>query len=259
MLSIIYVVLQYYLLSSVLSADGVCQFRVLSVDHSTGPIGMYFNFDISTVNDILGEEFKTGDYKIKNWRTNAVVDVRMWSNSNGGSSGDGHGRINPKGNAKAGDWQKDDLLFLLVDADGRSWTQFCKYVYVNGAMYRDIGDTLKFQSKINEGQALVSLNGRYLAAMQHDGNFVVYDKNNGNSLWSTHTAYKPRTSFVYLLAWTVSGIPYGNIYVFHNGKVAKTIENPLPNNQKAKHLVMQNDGNLVGYTVDSNEPFFATK
>jgi hypothetical protein len=49
-----------------------------------------------------------------------------------------------------------------------------------------VGDNLKNEMK--RGRALRSVNGRYTAIMQYDGNFVVYD--NGRVKWASKTVGK---------------------------------------------------------------------
>ena len=88
-----------------------CSFQILSNDHSFGDIGKYFNFDISAVDCILGEEFtNSGIYNVFYSGTNTVRSVKLWRNNNGGSSGSGHGRIAPSANANAGDWETGEFI-----------------------------------------------------------------------------------------------------------------------------------------------------
>ena len=90
--------------------DYECLFPILSNDHSQGQLGQYFNFDISTVNCILGQNqqlsfgsdgnifdvFYSGD--------NSIRKVKMWVGPNGGTIGDGHGRSEPESTSINFNW-----------------------------------------------------------------------------------------------------------------------------------------------------------
>ena len=83
----------------------------MSVDHTDGVIGKFFHFSLDSVNG-----FNSGDATIyltaTNSRTNAQVQVAFFSNANGGSVGDAHGRVHPSDQAQAGDWLVGDMLLI---------------------------------------------------------------------------------------------------------------------------------------------------
>ena len=84
--------------------------RILSVDHKTGLAGKYFNFAISEMDAVLG----TSDWSVKvgtlHSREHGPVEVKLWRNANGGSSGSGHGRLNSIPAVVAGYWKVGDGL-----------------------------------------------------------------------------------------------------------------------------------------------------
>lgn len=90
---------------------------------------------------------------------------------------------------------------------------------------------------LHAGQSLISANGSYRAAMQSDGNFVVYDAS-GKAIWSSGTA---GISGAYLVTQND-----GNVVLYSSAGTAKWSSSTAP----ASHtvLTMQNDGNLVLYS-----------
>eukprot|EP01084_Bolivina_argentea_P133328 235288_1 len=97
--------------SNILVPDILCSFRILSVDHAFGPSGMYFNFDVSTAScllDLTGTSLTHGSiHHVIYFRDNSIDSSRsvmIWTQPNGGSNGDGHGRIHPYSSAAEGDW-----------------------------------------------------------------------------------------------------------------------------------------------------------
>lgn len=101
------------------------------------------------------------------------------------------------------------------------------------------GQTLK------AGEAIRSANGQYELEMQKDGNLVLYDVANGNSLWSSNTSGSG--------AQAVRLDNGGNLQVMKGNDVVwqtKTGGRANPS------LVMQDDGNLVlgAQTIDQGKP-----
>ena len=90
-----------------------CAVQVLSVEHTDGVVGKFFHFNMASV-----DGFDSGDTElvltVVNSRTQEEVTVALFSNPNGGTAGDAHGRIQPSEEAQAGDWQVGDEL-LIVD------------------------------------------------------------------------------------------------------------------------------------------------
>jgi carbonic anhydrase len=103
-----------------------CQgIEVLSVDHEDGPNGKYFNFDKSGAEVVLGHVMDGAEeFRVTCDRTGETNDVRVWSNANGGSIGDAHGRKTPKAAAAKGDWEVGDCLTVVYQAAAElpSWS-----------------------------------------------------------------------------------------------------------------------------------------
>lgn len=87
-------------------------FVVQSNNHSNGKVGMYFNFDINKIDQLLGG---TGWNNIritaKNHDANKTSTVVLWRSRNGGSHS-GHGRWNS--NAGTGQWRVGDRISLFA-------------------------------------------------------------------------------------------------------------------------------------------------
>jgi hypothetical protein len=85
------------------------------------------------------------------------------------------------------------------------------------------------------------LGGRFRATFQSDGNFVVYD--GSTMLWSSNTANRGAD----VLKFQESD---GNIVILDGATVlwqSGSTDGTRPEEQKAKVLIMQDDGNLVAY------------
>jgi len=83
----------------------------LSVDHKWGASGKYFNFNKNQLDAILDTNNWHGKtFTACNTRRNQCKQLIVWRKANGGSKGDAHGRINPYGSAKAGDWKVGDKI-----------------------------------------------------------------------------------------------------------------------------------------------------
>jgi len=102
-------------LPTIIERDPLNTFDVLSVNHKhLLSNGRYFNFDISTIDEILGRtDWSSEVFEVYSERKTAVYQVIIWRNSNGGSIGDGHGRKHPYSDSAKGDWQKDEELMLV--------------------------------------------------------------------------------------------------------------------------------------------------
>lgn len=87
---------------------------VLTVDHSGGTVGMYFNFNWADLVTAMGVGSLSSPQTltILNQRTQEEKSAVMWNNVNGGSTGDSHGRFDPYDTAQAGDWKINDLFFI---------------------------------------------------------------------------------------------------------------------------------------------------
>lgn len=99
------------------------------------------------------------------------------------------------------------------------------------------GDTLGTGGSLTAGQTLTSSNGQYRAAMQTDGNFVVYGAK--GPLWWTGTN-KGASSLVAMQT-------DGNLVVYSGGANSRSLWATYSAGSDAR-LVMQDDGNLVIYS-----------
>lgn len=89
----------------------VAGFEVLSNDHAHGVIGKYFNFNLADAVQAVGRQLSgTNRFRVRNERTGTSALVVVWSNPNGGSVGDAHGRLDS--GAAPGDWEVGDSLTL---------------------------------------------------------------------------------------------------------------------------------------------------
>merc|ERR1712190_527558 len=84
----------------------VCTLQVLSVDHKRYGDGMYFHFDKSALDAILGRSsWHNEKLEIGNGKT-----VQVWRTQGGGSEGDAHGRYEPFENKESSDWSIGDKI-----------------------------------------------------------------------------------------------------------------------------------------------------
>lgn len=91
----------------------VGQTSILSIDHSSGTVGKYFNFDINDIDRIVGSTGWTNQtFLVKNHQTGIISNAVIWRNPNGGSFGNGHGRWND-GTAASGQWKTGDVITLF--------------------------------------------------------------------------------------------------------------------------------------------------
>lgn len=104
-----------------------------------------------------------------------------------------------------------------------------------GGRTRNTSESLQSDAGMSAGQALYSRNGRFRAAMQGDGNFVVYGPS--GATWASRTGVAG--SSVILQS-------DGNLVVYAPGGVAKW--SSATAFARDVRLVMQDDGNLVMYS-----------
>jgi hypothetical protein len=90
--------------------------------------------------------------------------------------------------------------------------------------------------RLNKGEGLISINGRYKLNMQTDGNLVMYNANN-DPIWHSGT-WGPSISHATMQR-------DGQFVVYDNTGASKWQSNTL--NPVGSFLVMQDDGNLVVY------------
>ena len=108
-------------------------------------------------------------------------------------------------------------------------------------------DRLKSDTKIYQGQCLMSLSRNYYAVVQPDGNFMVYVSchfHPKNVLWSSNTAG------IGVGPYNLSLIKDGNLVLSDSKGKTFWATNSYQNGTYPFELVMQNDGNLV--LLDSN-------
>ena len=88
---------------------------VLSVNHKSGVTGKYFNFSVDKTDRIFGNSTKWASkkFKILNKRKGQIATVILWRTPNGGSSGSGHGRLDPPNSARANQWRINDELIIF--------------------------------------------------------------------------------------------------------------------------------------------------
>lgn len=112
--------------------------------------------------------------------------------------------------------------------------------YVNGCISK--GDRLMAGEILNRNECLLSENKRFVAIMQSDNNFVVY--NSEKPLWSSGT-------------WKAEGS--GRIVFDTNGKIHLDGTNMVWDTKRegATVLIMQDDGNLVAYK-ENHEPVWSS-
>lgn len=106
-----------------------------------------------------------------------------------------------------------------------------------------VGTTLSAGQTLSENQYLASINKKFIALMQSDGNFAVY--NTDSMLWSAETTGQGTGA----KSLKVQGD--GNIVIYDSSTPGNSLWNLWSqsgtNGRKAVRLVMQEDGNLVAY------------
>lgn len=129
-------------------------------------------------------------------------------------------------------------LHLSVQSDGNlviyGPNNIAVWSYSTGRLGSE--DTLHAGETLNAGNSLYSLDGRYQAKMQVDGNFVVYGP--GGSGWSSQTAGTGSQNHLSMQT-------DGQLVVYTSTGAAVWNSGTAPSSNDS--LVMQNDGNLVIY------------
>ncbi|MEL7129928.1 MAG: hypothetical protein AAGK23_10295 [Pseudomonadota bacterium] len=92
--------------------------ETLSVDHSSGRVGRYFNFNMEQVDELLGRnDWSEQTFSVMNSRTGKVGLVQLWRHANGGSIGTAHGRFDPWDASANGQWRVGDRALFLSSAE----------------------------------------------------------------------------------------------------------------------------------------------
>ncbi|MCG7866414.1 MAG: hypothetical protein JAY74_08555 [Candidatus Thiodiazotropha taylori] len=85
---------------------------ILSVDHQSNRKGQFFNFDISNIDNIVGnQEWGNKRFVIMHGSTSEIATAILWRHSNGGSIGDGHGRWLSE--ADKNQWKQGDNFIIV--------------------------------------------------------------------------------------------------------------------------------------------------
>ena len=101
-----------------------------------------------------------------------------------------------------------------------------------------MSSALGLNDTLTPGQSLVSPNGEFIAALQGDGNLVVYRVGNNTALWASNTFGKGGVKLI------MQGD--GNLVLYTARNQPAWASNT---NGKGQSFVrMQDDGNLVVYT-----------
>lgn len=110
-------------------------------------------------------------------------------------------------------------------------------------------DQIYVNQRLASNQKLISKNGRFVAVLQEDGNFVVYrvDAGQPQPLWASNTAGQPVRFILMqddgnLVAYSIAAASY-----WSSGPTGTT----------NCYVIMQNDGNLVVYNTH-NRPLWAS-
>jgi hypothetical protein len=109
-------------------------------------------------------------------------------------------------------------------------------------IYGPPASTLTAGKSLGAGQQLISPNGRYMLAMQYDGNLVLYNVNTGVNtgvLWSSGTGGHPG-------AYVTMQVD-GNFVVYRSSGQPLWASNTVGTN--ANSATLQDDGNFVLYTA----------
>lgn len=176
-----------------------------------------------------------------------VVNYSITASSDGGAT------INPSGASTVSSGGTMSYSFAATSGyhitdvviDGASSGNVTPFVFTNVQANHTISivttsdpitpkDVLPTDGVLNSGQSLTSSDGRFLATMQSDGNFVVYGPT--GALWATNTS-APGSYIV------IQGD--GNLVVYNSAGKALWSSATAPSD--GDYLVMQSDGNLVLY------------
>ena len=134
------------------------------------------------------------------------------------------------------------LIALINSSNLRSKSKTLKSTYINILMAGEI---------LEANQFLVSSNGIYKLIMQADGNLNLYyiARTNGTTTYST--IWSSKTSSKVNLPYIAKMQTDGNFSIYNNKGESVWASNTWamsPNDTYA--IILQNDGNLVNYGVD---------
>jgi hypothetical protein len=111
-------------------------------------------------------------------------------------------------------------------------------------------NTLSPGESLQEGQALVSSDGRFRLEVQYDRNLVIYQAGQG-AIWASNTQLGPNEYRTWASKYRLDMQGDGNLVLYEldysNSIIYGTIWSTGTYNQPGAYLTMQNDGNLVIY------------
>jgi len=142
--------------------------------------------------------------------------VPKWASGTSGRGGSAHLSI------------QDDGNLVLYEGSTAIWAS-------NTVQEVKHKDTLHQGEKLHAGDELRSSDGRYRAAMQTDGNFVIYG---GSALWASNTSGHN---------FHVHAQPDRNLVVYDSSGAPKWASGTSEAGTGTCKLIMQTDGNLVLY------------
>lgn len=156
----------------------------------------------------------------------------------------GHTWIDLSGEAN---FEQNGAKALRTTKNTRPFNQALQVVNLDQWLREDSksSDTLGPNGVLGMNQSIVSRNGRYVAIMQGDGNFVVY--NQGRPIWATRTERRGAVRAIMQSD--------GNFVLYTNTNRPVWASNTARSG--GVRLVMQNDGNLVMYK-GNNLPVWAS-
>lgn len=105
-----------------------------------------------------------------------------------------------------------------------------------------VGSALTTDMRLNVNEYLASPNGEFIAVMQRDGNFVVYNKE--RYLWATGTAGSIHEEY-YLVVQGDGNIVLYDDTLPEGEKAQWNLWGMIPSTNKAVRLELENDGRLV--------------
>ena len=146
----------------------------------------------------------------------------------------------------------DNITSSAPNGNGLRLTQFSQAQFGMQTVWTGAGSNryapqsqISINDSLSRGQQLVSPNSKYKAALQADGNFVVYNNQTGRALWHT-SSYGRQTKIMYV--GMLGGL------VMYGGSTSDVIWSNQywqGNTRNANRMVMQDDGNLVVYAPPS--------
>lgn len=161
------------------------------------------------------------------------------------------------------DWNRDGRADIAAIKKSGTGTGTTEVHVLNAALGGGSGQGITYDGPLIFGdrivnrdmtanQALRSTNGRYLALMQGDGNFVVYDQAENRATWSLGTDGKAAGGRLVMQS-------DGNVVVYDATGQARWDAGTSGSDVNRRFtLVMQDDGNLVAYDSQGSEAVWSS-